>query len=164
MGRHPFKGVIDRLNKVDKAIAERALEKVDLMDQAQKSIGALSGGQQQRALIARTLTQEAELFLLDEPFVGVDAITKSKVVELIKEEAQKGNTVLIFHRDLSMSLHIFIKSFYSTSTLLQQAQSKKLLQKRTWRSVMGRSCRYCIRRRREISRVYNGRYMWCGGL
>ena len=115
MGRYPFKGVFDRLNNEDRAIAERALEKVDLMDQAQKSIGALSGGQQQRALIARALTQEAELFLLDEPFVGVDATTESKVVELIKEEAQKGNTVLVVHHDLST-----VTTYFDEVILLNQ--------------------------------------------
>lgn len=115
MGRYPFKGVFDRLNKKDKLIAQNALEKVDLADHADRSIGSLSGGQQQRALIARSLAQEARLFLLDEPFVGVDATTENKVVQVIREEAMKGNTVLVVHHDLST-----VTSYFDEVILLNQ--------------------------------------------
>jgi ABC-type Mn2+/Zn2+ transport system ATPase subunit len=115
MGRYPFKKVFQRLNAEDKELARQALEKVDLLEYADSSIGSLSGGQQQRTLLARALCQGASLFLLDEPFVGVDATTESKVVELIKDEAEKGHTVLVVHHDLST-----VTSYFDEVILLNQ--------------------------------------------
>lgn len=115
MGRYPFKTVFQRLNEEDKTKAREALEKVDLLDYADRSIGSLSGGQQQRSLLARALCQEATLFLLDEPLVGVDATTETKVVELIKKETEKGHTVLVVHHDLST-----VTSYFDEVILLNQ--------------------------------------------
>ena len=66
-----------------------------------RQIGELSGGQFQRVLIARTLVQKTDLILLDEPFVGIDITSENIIVDLLKELAESGKTILIVHHDLS---------------------------------------------------------------
>lgn len=101
MGRYPHKKVLQRLNSSDKALALKALEEMGIADLKDRQIGELSGGQQQRTFIARALCQMPELFLLDEPFVGVDITTENKIVEILKGMAAKGKTILVVHHDLS---------------------------------------------------------------
>ena len=83
----------------DKALA--ALERVGMADFADRQIGQLSGGQQQRVFLARALAQEAELYLLDEPFAGVDAATEKAIVDVLKALRVEGRTVVCVHHDLA---------------------------------------------------------------
>jgi ABC-type Mn2+/Zn2+ transport system ATPase subunit len=101
MGRYPHKKVFQRLNVTDKAKAKAALEEVDMLPFQDRQIGELSGGQQQRVFIARALCQEAEIFLLDEPLVGVDMTTEDKIIQILKRLAEEGKTILVVHHDLS---------------------------------------------------------------
>jgi len=101
MGRYPFKKVFQRLNKEDKRIAEEAMTSLDILDLRKRQIGQLSGGQQQRVFLARALCQEAEIFFLDEPFVGVDILTEEKIIEILKLKASEGKTLLVVHHDLA---------------------------------------------------------------
>ena len=55
-------------------------EKVNMSSFANRQIGKLSGGQQQRVFLARALAQESDLYLMDEPFSGVDAVTEKSIV------------------------------------------------------------------------------------
>ena len=101
MGRYPHKKLVQRLNKQDKAIAMGALEEVGMTAFRDRQIGELSGGQQQRVFLARALCQEAEIFFLDEPFVGVDMTTEEKIIQILKKLAADGKTLLVVHHDLS---------------------------------------------------------------
>ena len=101
MGRYPHKKLLQRLNKKDHSICNEALELLGIADLADRQIGALSGGQQQRVFIARSICQEAEIFLMDEPFVGVDMTTEHKIVEIMKQLAKEGKTIVVVHHDLS---------------------------------------------------------------
>ncbi|NQE00048.1 metal ABC transporter ATP-binding protein, partial [Staphylococcus xylosus] len=87
--------------KQQKHEAEAALKKVNMFEYKDNQIGELSGGQFQRVLIARTLVQQTDIILLDEPFVGIDITSEEIIVELLKELSQKGKTILIVHHDLS---------------------------------------------------------------
>ncbi|MCK5391217.1 MAG: ATP-binding cassette domain-containing protein, partial [Deltaproteobacteria bacterium] len=60
----------------------------------------LSGGQQQRVFLARALVQDARVYLMDEPFQGVDATTERAIVSLLQELRGKGKTVVVVHHDL----------------------------------------------------------------
>ncbi|MGE0757828.1 MAG: metal ABC transporter ATP-binding protein, partial [Pirellulaceae bacterium] len=77
-----------------------ALNRVGMADFAYRQISQLSGGQQQRVFLARALVQNADLFLMDEPFAGVDASTERAIVELLKELKGQGKTALVVHHDL----------------------------------------------------------------
>ncbi|MEL6989360.1 MAG: metal ABC transporter ATP-binding protein, partial [Bacteroidota bacterium] len=108
-GRFPHKKLFSRMNAKDKAIAEEALKDLGIRNLAKRQIGQLSGGQQQRVFIARALCQEAEIFLLDEPFVGVDITTEEKIIQILKQLAEEGKTLLVVHHDLSTVSDYFDK-------------------------------------------------------
>jgi manganese/zinc/iron transport system ATP- binding protein len=71
-----------------------------MVDFAERQIGQLSGGQQQRVFLARALVQNAQVYLMDEPFQGVDATTERAIVRLLQELRSQGKTVLVVHHDL----------------------------------------------------------------
>ena len=100
MGRYVEKGLFGRLSKSDKEIAKRSLEKVGMYAFKNRQIAQLSGGQQQRVFLARALAQEADLYLMDEPFAGVDASTESSIIELLQSLRNEGKTVLVVHHDI----------------------------------------------------------------
>ncbi|MCK6457071.1 MAG: metal ABC transporter ATP-binding protein [Phycisphaerae bacterium] len=83
-----------------KQAALRCLEQVGMADFARRQISKLSGGQQQRVFLARALAQEAQVYLMDEPFSGVDAATEAAIVTLLRELRARGRTVLVVHHDL----------------------------------------------------------------
>lgn len=80
--------------------ALEALERVGIADYSHRQISQLSGGQQQRVFLARALVQDAAVFLMDEPFAGVDAATEQAVIELLRILRNDGKTVLVVHHDL----------------------------------------------------------------
>ena len=109
LGRYPYKKLLQRLDQNDLAIANDAMEQLGITQLANRQIGKLSGGQQQRVFIARALCQQAEIFFLDEPFVGVDILTEEKIISILKELAGKGKTILVVHHDLSTVNEYFDK-------------------------------------------------------
>jgi manganese/zinc/iron transport system ATP- binding protein len=77
-----------------------ALEKVGMANFAKRQISQLSGGQQQRVFLARALAQDAQLYLMDEPFAGVDVATERAIIALLKELKAAGKTCVVVHHDL----------------------------------------------------------------
>lgn len=100
MGRYKKSNILRRINKKDKEIAAEALEKVSLLEYSNRQISQLSGGQQQRVFIARSLAQEADLYIMDEPFVGIDAATEEAIILLLQEMKSANKTVVVVHHDL----------------------------------------------------------------
>lgn len=80
--------------------ALQCLEMVDMKDFANRQIGQLSGGQQQRVFMARALAQSADVYLMDEPFAGVDAATEAVILNILKRLAAEGKCVVVVHHDL----------------------------------------------------------------
>jgi manganese/zinc/iron transport system ATP- binding protein len=87
--------------------AHEALAKVGMLDFATRQIGQLSGGQQQRVFLARALVQDASVYLMDEPFQGVDATTERAIVRLLQDLRGAGRTVLVVHHDLQTVAEYF---------------------------------------------------------
>lgn len=115
MGRYPHKRIFQSLNKKDIEIADDAMRELSILDLKDRQIGELSGGQQQRVFIARALAQEADLFFLDEPFVGVDMLTEEKIIDLLKKLREEGKTTLVVHHDLST-----VEEYFDHVILLNQ--------------------------------------------
>jgi zinc transport system ATP-binding protein len=99
MGRFPHVG-FGRLSSEDWAIVDDALETVGMSAFADRRVTQLSGGQRQRAFIARALASEADLLVLDEPTVGVDAESVDAFYDLLGALNERGITVLLIEHDL----------------------------------------------------------------
>jgi len=107
MGRYGRLRLAQRPTARDREIARECLDKVHMLPFAKRQIGNLSGGQQQRVFLARALAQESDLYLMDEPFVGVDAATEAAIITLLHELKAKGKTVLVVHHDLATAKEYF---------------------------------------------------------
>jgi len=100
MGRYGHLGWFKRPSKTDKKLALDALDRVGMADFSHHQLNQLSGGQQQRVFLARALVQDADLYFMDEPFVGVDAVTEKTIIELLKQLRSQAKTVVVVHHDL----------------------------------------------------------------
>jgi len=100
MGLYGQIGWFGRVRRRHREAARRALEQVGIGELADRQISQLSGGQQQRTFLARALVQEADLYLMDEPFAAVDAATEQAIVEILRSMRAAGRTAVVIHHDL----------------------------------------------------------------
>jgi len=107
MGLYRGIGWLRPVRATDRAKAREFLDAVKMSEFADRQIGALSGGQQQRVFLARALAQQAKLFLLDEPFAGVDAVTEGVMTGVFRRLRDAGSLVVCVHHDLSSVRDIF---------------------------------------------------------
>ena len=100
MGLYGKLGWLRRPNSKTRAKARECLVKVGLEEYVDRQIGQLSGGQQQRVFVARALAQDPEIYLLDEPLNGVDAITEETILSILENLRKEGKTIVMVHHDL----------------------------------------------------------------
>jgi manganese/zinc/iron transport system ATP- binding protein len=113
MGRYGDLGWLRRPGKAERTLSLEALEKVGMAEFSGRQISQLSGGQQQRVFLARAIVQDARIYLMDEPFQGVDATTERAIVALLKEMRGGGKTVVVVHHDLQT-----VSEYFDWVTLL----------------------------------------------
>jgi manganese/zinc/iron transport system ATP- binding protein len=101
MGRYGKLGLFRWPRRADRESAEEHLEMVGLEGLEDRQIAQLSGGQQQRLMIARALMQGSDIFLLDEPFAGVDAKSEELILQILRRLRDEGKTVVVVHHDLA---------------------------------------------------------------
>ena len=85
LGRTPHLGALAREGESDRTIASRALERLDLLGYAGRTLGTLSGGERQRVVVARALAQEASIIILDEPTTALDIGHQQQALELLED-------------------------------------------------------------------------------
>jgi manganese/zinc/iron transport system ATP- binding protein len=107
MGRYGKLPLFRRPTRRDKDIACRCLEQLGMEAYAHRQISQLSGGQQQRVFLARALAQDADVYLMDEPFAGVDASTEQAIITLLRDLQTKGKTIVVVHHDLQTAPEYF---------------------------------------------------------
>jgi manganese/zinc/iron transport system ATP- binding protein len=107
MGRYGSLGWLRRPGAGERKLALAALEKVRMAEFADRQISQLSGGQQQRVFLARALVQDAQIYFMDEPFQGVDAVTERSIVNILREMRAAGKTVVVVHHDLQTVAEYF---------------------------------------------------------
>ena len=107
MGRYGHIGWMRRPGKEDRRIARESLDKVGMGDFAERQISQLSGGQQQRVFLARALAQDARIYMMDEPFAGVDAATERAIIDILVTLREQGKTILVVHHDLQTVTEYF---------------------------------------------------------
>jgi len=127
MGRYRRRKWLQRFTKDDKKIAEESLEKVGMAAFKNRQIAQLSGGQQQRVFLARALCQETDLYLMDEPFAGVDAATEESILQLLLQMAKEGKTLLIVHHDLETAFKYFDWMVMLNTRLIASGPAKDLM-------------------------------------
>lgn len=118
MGSYGRVGFFKRINKKEKKNVEIAIEKVGLSEFKDRQISELSGGQQQRTFLARAILQDAEIYLMDEPFQGVDSKTEKAIIEILKDLKKMGKTLIVVHHDLQT-----VNSYFDKVALI----NKKLI-------------------------------------
>ena len=103
LGRTPHIGYLATEGRGDRLAAGRALERMDLLEFAERSLGSLSGGELQRAVLARALAQEASILLLDEPTTALDLGRQQRALELVDSLRGDGLTVVSTMHDLTLA-------------------------------------------------------------
>jgi len=107
MGRFPALGLWKKFGKSDDDLVTQALEMTDLTAFAHRQIKALSGGQQQRAFLARAWAQQADIYLLDEPFAGLDLNAQEAFTRALHRLRAADKLVLASHHDLRNTAEVF---------------------------------------------------------
>ena len=116
MGCYGRVGLFKRVSKEEKQKVLKAIEQVGMLEFKDRQISELSGGQQQRAFIARALVQEADIYLMDEPFQGVDSTTEKSIVEILKQLKAEGKTIIVVHHDLQT-----VATYFESVALINKA-------------------------------------------
>ena len=126
MGCYGRVGLFKRVNKKEKQKVFKAIEQVGMLDFKDRQISELSGGQQQRAFIARALVQEADIYLMDEPFQGVDSTTEKSIVDILKKLKSDGKTLLVVHHDLQTVPTYFESVTFINKTVIASGKVKEV--------------------------------------
>jgi len=116
MGCYGRVGLFKRVSKEEKQKVLKAIEQVGMLDFKDRQISELSGGQQQRTFIARALVQEADIYLMDEPFQGVDSTTEKSIVDILKKLKLEGKTLIVVHHDLQT-----VPTYFETVTFINKS-------------------------------------------
>lgn len=137
IGTYPSISLLKRPGKKEKELALKCLEKVDMLAFQDRQIGELSGGQQQRVFLARALAQQADLFLLDEPFVGIDVASEEVIVRILKELRDEGKTIIVVHHDLSKAEKYFDELLLLNKVLIASGDVKTVFTPRNIANAYG---------------------------
>ncbi len=126
-GRYATLGFLQRLGTTDHECVDRALDELGLTDFAKRQIRMLSGGQQQRVFLARALAQGADIFLLDEPFAGLDLFACEELTHILRGWEEQGRTVLAAVHDLELARAAFGQTVLLDTTLVDAGPTAKVL-------------------------------------
>ncbi len=137
MGRYKRGKLFNRLSSIDKQLALEAIDKVKLTPYKDRQISQLSGGQQQRVFLARALAQGADMYVMDEPFVGVDVATEKTILELLISMKNEGKTVIIVHHDLQTVSDSFDYLVLLNTRLIAHGLTKEILTEENLQATYG---------------------------
>ena len=137
MGRYGRLRLGQRPTKADREVARACLDQVKMLPFANRQIGNLSGGQQQRVFLARALAQESDLYLMDEPFVGVDAATEAAIITLLRELKSRGKTLLVVHHDLASAREYFDELILLNMRLVAHGPTEEIFQAELLQTTYG---------------------------
>ena len=126
MGLYPTLGFLKWVDKEQLKLVRVCLSKVGMQDLSHRQIGQLSSGQQQRVFLARALVQNADVYLLDEPFAGVDAATEKAIISVLKDLKSMGKTVLVVHHDLTTVEDYFDQVFLINKSAIAHGPTAKI--------------------------------------
>lgn len=142
MGRYAHVG-LGRLREEDHTAVDDALARVDLEEQADRSLSTLSGGQRQRVFVARALASEAELLVLDEPTVGIDFDAVEEIYDILTTLNASGITIILVEHDIAQLADHASELVCLNGTIHAQGPTESVLEddviEQTFRSTRLRS-------------------------
>jgi len=127
MGRTRQTGWLRSPSRQSRAIVAQALERVGMLELAQRPIGELSGGQQQRIFLARALAQEADVFCLDEPLAGVDLQAEAVMYDVFADLRAAGKLLLVVSHDLGSQLDRYDRMLLLNCQLIAEGDRAQVL-------------------------------------
>ncbi len=136
-GRYGSTGLLGRFKERDREAVAGAMRAVGVEDLGDRQIGALSGGQRQRVFLARALAQGGEIFVLDEPFAGVDVATETAIIEVLKGLRDQGKTVIVVHHDLATVRDYFDHLMLLNRRLVAVGSTEEVFVKESLRETYG---------------------------
>ena len=139
MGRYGKLKFLQRPREVDKKAVQHVLKRVGLTEFQNRQISELSGGQQQRLFLARALVQEADLYLLDEPFQGVDMATEKTIMDILKKLRDEGKTIFVVHHVLLSLEHYFDYLIMLNTRLVAHGPIEKVLLEENFLRTYGKN-------------------------
>jgi len=137
MARTVATGWFREPSRQSRALAQQALERVDLWPLRHRSIGELSGGQQQRVFLARALAQQADLFFFDEPFTAVDKRAEEILFQVFAELKAEGKTLLVISHDLGETLEHYDRLLLLNQKLIAYGYRQEVLTAENLRLAYG---------------------------
>jgi manganese/zinc/iron transport system ATP- binding protein len=137
MGRYKKGRLFSRLTQIDKQLSHEAIEKVNLTEFKNRQIAQLSGGQQQRVFIARALAQGVDIYIMDEPFVGVDIATEQTILKLLFQMKEEGKTVVIVHHDLQTVSDYFDYLVLLNTRMIAHGPTKEVMTNENLQATYG---------------------------
>ncbi|KAB7671846.1 metal ABC transporter ATP-binding protein [Bacillus sp. B1-b2] len=129
-------------NKKHKKTALEALKEMGMEKYADRQISQLSGGQQQRVFLARALVQNADLYFLDEPLAGVDAMTERAIMDTLKILKKQGKTVMVVHHDLQTVEEYFDHVLMINRTIMAHGRTEDVFTKENIMKTYGGTLRW----------------------
>lgn len=106
MGRYPYTNMLGKLTNRDKEKVQESLERVHALDLAQQDFLTLSDGQRQRIMLARAICQEPEVIVLDEPTAYLDIRHKIELLDILRDMARRGITVIMSLHEIDLAMKI----------------------------------------------------------
>jgi ABC-type Mn2+/Zn2+ transport system ATPase subunit len=126
-GRYPALRPWQRFGNRDRALVERSLAELGLTGLANRQISQLSGGQQQRIFLSRALAQGADIFLLDEPFAGLDLLAIEELAHIFRSWEAQGRTVLAAVHDLGIARRVFGRAILLATSVVAAGPTESVL-------------------------------------
>ena len=137
MGRYGRGRWLKRLAAADRSMVRQSMERLGIADLADRPIGELSGGQQQRVFLARSLTQQPHVLLLDEPFTGVDIATREATLQLLSELRERSVTVLVSTHDLDLASTRFDEAVLLNGRLISAGRPEVVFTEKNLQAAFG---------------------------
>ena len=142
MGRYGHMGFLRRAKAADHAAVDQALERVGMQDFRHRQIGELSGGQRKRVFLARSLAQDGQVILLDEPFTGVDVKTEEQIVALLRELKDEGRVMLVSTHNLGSVPEFCDRTVLVKGTVLAHGPTEEIFTRENLEHAFGGVLRY----------------------
>ena len=137
MGRYGHMGFLRLAKKNDYIAVENALSRVNMIDYSHRQIGELSGGQRKRVFLARSIAQESQIILLDEPFNGIDVKTEDQIIKLLNEFRKEGRVMLVSTHNLGSVPEFCDRSVLIKGTILQYGLTEEVFTRENLENAFG---------------------------